>query len=112
MYNTFITIYINNFKIGLTIVDLVNVKIKLNNAKFDNTEWKALGLALGLQIGTLNVIEKDHPNNTNGCHDECLSKWLQRADDVDKCHGVPTYSSLADALDKINLKDVADKIRK
>ena len=88
------------------------MKIKLNIAKFDNTEWKALGLALGLQMRTLNVIEKDHPNNTNGCHDECLTKWLQRADDVDTHHGVPTYSSLADALDKINQKDVADKICK
>lgn len=88
------------------------MKRKLQNANFDNTMWRVLGLELGLQQGTLNVIENNHPRDTDRCHVECLTKWLQRADDVDKCHGVPTYKSLAAALDKINRKDVADKIRK
>ena len=71
-----------------------------------------LGQELGLRQGTLNVIEKDCPRDTDRCHDVCLTKWLERADDVDTCHGVPKYCSLADALDKINQKDVADKLRK
>ena len=88
------------------------MKENLQNANFDNTKWRELGLQLGLRQGTLNVIENNHPRDTDRCHDECLTKWLERADNVDKCHGVPTYSSLADALDMINQKDVTDKIRK
>ena len=88
------------------------MKIILKEADFDNTNWRMLGQELGLQQGTLNVIEKNHQKDTDRCHDECLTKWLQRADNVDKCHGVPKYCSLADALDKINQKDVADKLRK
>ena len=88
------------------------VKERLRNAHFGNDMWKELGLELGLRQGTLNVIENNQSRNADRCHDECLTKWLQRADDVDKCLGVPTYRSLADALVKINRKDVADKIRK
>ena len=88
------------------------MKENLQNANFDNTKWRELGLQLGLRQGTLNVIENNHPRDTDRCHDECLTKWLERADNVDKCHGVPTYSSLADALHMINQKDVTDKIRK
>ena len=88
------------------------MKERLRNACFGNDMWKELGLELGLQPGTLGVIENNHSRNADRCHDECLTKWLQRADNVDKCHGVPTYSSLADALDEISRKDVADKIRK
>ena len=89
-----------------------DVKIFLKEADFDNTNWRVLGQELGLRQGTLNVIEKDCPRDTDRCHDVCLTKWLERADDVDTCHGVPKYCSLADALDKINQKDVADKLRK
>lgn len=86
--------------------------LKLKEADFDNCNWRVLGHELGLRQGTLNVIETNYPRDTNRCHDECLIKWLQRADDVDTCHGVPTYSSLADALDSIDQKNVVDKIRK
>ena len=39
-------------------------------------KWKNLGLALGLDSTTLEVIEKDHPCNTDDCFAELLKKWL------------------------------------
>ena len=104
----------DTFKIVLATTDLRlrDVKTKLKEAGFGNAKWRKLGEELGLRKGTLDVIETNHPRDADRCCEECLEKWLQRADDVDKCHGMPTYSSLADALDKIDQKDVADKIRK
>ena len=101
----------NTFEIELTIGDLRSVKENLKKAYFDNSNWKALGQQLGLQQRTLNVIDCNNPKNTDECYDECLTKWLQRADDVDK-YGIPKYSSLAAALDKMDMKDVANEIRK
>ena len=88
-----------------------DVLTKLREADYDNANWRKLGLELGLHERTLNVIDRDHPNNTDGCHTESLTRWLKRADDVDK-QGKPTYNVLATALYNIGLKDEADYIRK
>ena len=106
---TLIIVYLDT---ELSTTDLRDVKIKLRNAAFDNTEWRKLGEELGLRKGTMNVISKNNPGDTERCYTECLTKWLERADDVDDCHGKPTLRLLADALDNINLTQVADKIRK
>ena len=85
---------------------------KLRKARFDNANyWRKLGQNLGLRAGTLNVFEQNYPRDVDRCLDECLTKWLQRADDVDD-YGKPTYNVLTDALDKIDLKAAADSIRK
>ena len=39
-------------------------------------KWKNLGLALGFDSTTLEVIEKDHPRDTDGCFTEVLKEWL------------------------------------
>ena len=85
---------------------------KLRDASFSNANWRELGLKLGLRPGTLAVIDQQNQKDPNRCHTECLTKWLQRADDVDD-YGKPTYNVLADALDKVDdQKDQADYIRK
>ena len=84
---------------------------KLRKADYDNTNWRMLGLELGLYERRLNVIEQNYPRDADRCHTECLTRWLKRADDVDK-QGKPTYNVLADALDNIGLIDEADYIRK
>ena len=83
---------------------------KLRNAGFDSN-WRELGQNLGLRPGTLNVIEQNYPKSADRCLDECVTKWLQRADDVDT-KGMPTYDVLADALVASNQKAAADSIRK
>ena len=87
------------------------MKTKLKGASFDNAKWRELGQKMGLRPGTLNVIEQNYPKDANRCLDECLTKWLDRADDVDD-KGMPTYNVLATALDNIGQKAQADDIRK
>ena len=84
---------------------------KLKYADFDNTKWRALGLKLGLKPGTCNVIDLSNQKDADRCLDECLVKWLQRADNVEN-KGMPTYDVLATALDNIGQKASADYIRK
>ena len=90
---------------------MIDVIIKLEEADYDITHWKELGLHLGLKQRTLNVIDYDNPRNAKGCHAECLIKWLERVDDVYR-QGEPTYNVLADALDAIGQKAEAKYIRK
>ena len=97
--------------IGLGIQDLNDVLTKLRNADYDNTKWRKLGLELGLRAGTLAVIDQNYPRDADRCLDECLTKWLQRADNVDE-YGMPTYNVLATALYNIDQKASAAYIRK
>ena len=40
------------------------------------TKWKDIGIELGLQTATLNIIEKDHPLDSVECFKKALNKWL------------------------------------
>ena len=77
-----------------------------------NGDWEGLGLELGLyKQPTLSNIQ--HSYRTEGGEAalrECLATWLQRADAVDK-YGGATYVSLANAVERLNQKAVADYIR-
>ena len=85
---------------------------ELNNARFDNTEWRDLGGTLGLYDRTLNTINANERGDVNGCFRKCLAMWLQRADDVDTV-GKPSWISLVKALKKrTNWKAQAEYISK
>ena len=68
-----------------------------------------LGLKLGLKKNTLDAIETNYPRDAHRCLIECLSKWLERADDVDSKGGA-TWDSLSDALRSMDEIAVADKL--
>ena len=69
-----------------------------------------LGLKLGLKKkNTLDVIEANNPRDVSRCLIECLSKWLERADDVDSKGGA-SWDSLSVALRSMNEIAVADKL--
>ena len=68
-----------------------------------------LGLTLGLLQSTLSSIQADHPRSVSRCLIECLTKWLNRSDNVDSV-GPPTWNSLANGL-QIILKDHASAER-
>ena len=70
-----------------------------------------LGLKLGLKKTTLDTIRANHPQDTRQCLIECLSKWLERADDVDSKGGA-TWDLLSVALRSMNENAVADKLDK
>ena len=80
-------------------------------AGFSGSEWKCLGLALGLNRTTLEAIEANHPGDEQRCLRECLVKWLKRADGIFAIRR-PTMTSLCDALDIIDERAVAAYISK
>ena len=95
----------------MKIDDLRDVKKNLKDANFDETAWKNLGSELGLHPNTLAKIEANARGDVESCFTECLSKWLRRADDVDKRGGRPTYNSLLAALEQVpESKTVADDL--
>ena len=64
------------------------------------TEWRMLGLRLGLISGQLDIIEVDYRYAGERLH-QVLLKWLRRCYNQDK-YGPPTWSRLADAIEQIN----------
>uniref|UniRef100_A0A1X7V1F3 Death domain-containing protein n=1 Tax=Amphimedon queenslandica TaxID=400682 RepID=A0A1X7V1F3_AMPQE len=90
-------------------IDLVDVLDLLKRCGFPEVKWYQLGLRLRLRKDTLDVIEKNHPNDVSRCMTECLSQWLSRADDVDS-RGGANLDSLSDALRSMNETAVAEKL--
>ncbi|XP_019852724.1 PREDICTED: uncharacterized protein LOC109582449 [Amphimedon queenslandica] len=93
----------------LQITDLAEVLRLLSRHGFSGVSYYTLGLYLGLSPATLDVITRNNEKNTESCLRECLTKWLQKADDVQK-KGGPTVSSLVSALKELNDNAIADGI--
>ena len=93
------------------IQELNDVLELLKKCGFSETRWFELGLALGLSKTTLDTIRANHPQDTHQCLIECLSKWLERADDVDSKGGA-TWDSLSTGLRSINEVAVAHMLDK
>ena len=94
----------------LDVNDLQNVSQALKGAYFPSDKWSSLGLNLGLQQPTLTTIEANHKGDVERCLRECLTEWLNQADNVNE-NGGPTLDSLAGALMKIKQNAAAGKIK-
>ena len=57
----------------------------------------------------MRVIEAQHRGNIGRCLSECLTKWLEKADDVQK-KGDPTIYSLVSVLRELGENGVAEGI--
>ena len=90
------------------LVDIIDI---LEKCSFPESRWDELGLRLGLLKTTLDTIERNHPGDVSRCLNECLTRWLRRADNVDS-RGGATYDSLSDAIRSMNENAVADKLDK
>ena len=53
-----------------------------------------LGLNLGIDNTTLEIIQSDNPRNIQDCHQKMLSTWLRK--------GGANRNTLIQALDKMN----------
>ncbi|XP_019854803.1 PREDICTED: uncharacterized protein LOC109583780 [Amphimedon queenslandica] len=69
-----------------------------------------LGFYLGLSSPTLDVIAKNNKGDNESCLRECLTKWLEKADDVQETRGGPTIYSLISALRELGENEVAEGI--
>ena len=104
-------IILSNFMVShsaLTITNLNEVLNVLKEANYPDRKWVELGLQLGLYYNTLGNIGADFPG-VHERHRECLAKWLQRIDSVNKKGGA-NWSALADAVEKTDQKMVATYI--
>ena len=72
-------------------------------------DWKRLGLTLGLLYNTLTCIETHRHYKQDDCIKDMLSAWLQQKDNVTQT-GVPSWSVLRGALQKIGEHELADRI--
>lgn len=81
------------------ITSLDEIVDVLENNHFRKSEWKRLGLSLGLYHPTLECIDKKYREDPHLCFQECLACWLYRQDKVQKkgC----TWESLASAVQNI-----------
>ena len=77
---------------------------------FPKDKWKDFGLKAGLYAPTLSVIGDTHKGDSEKCFKRCLSLWLERADNVNG-KGKPTWQRLADILEEMDNKALADEIR-
>ena len=97
-----LSLFISLFASGITDLDAILNWLVL----FPKDKWKDFGLEAGLYAPTLSAIEGD----SEECFSRCLSLWLERADNVDG-KGKPTWQRLADILEEMGNKALADEIR-
>ena len=95
----------HSFVLLTAVKDLKHVFPVVHNLN----EWKRLGIQLGLLFPTLKKIDREQHGRINDCIMEMLSAWLQQEDIVSQ-EGIPSWSTLKDALNKIGEKELADKI--
>ena len=83
----------------------------MNESHFPYSKWSELGLELGLHQSTLDEIRAEFGTSVSSCLRECLTRWLNKQDNIMRRSGV-NYNSLADALITIGEKAVAENISK
>ena len=79
----------------------------LRNNKFPNREWKDLGCLLGLDDATLDDLDEEF-GTLKERFEKCMHTWL-KGEGTEK--QAKTWKTLANALDRMGQKKVADKIR-
>ena len=94
----------------IDVSNLIDVIQALRQVYFPNDRWSSLGLELGLLQPTLSTIYAKHRGDPDSCLQDCLNRWLSKADNVDKSGG-PTWDSLGRALKNIGQGFAADKIK-
>ena len=78
------------------------------------TDWRSLGLELGLRYRTLQDIQQKNPGENSkqasaACQMDMLKCWLDGEDDVTQCGG-PTWQQLANSLKRLEQDSLARDI--
>ncbi|XP_019860511.1 PREDICTED: uncharacterized protein LOC109588841 [Amphimedon queenslandica] len=77
----------------LDTTNLIDVHKALQDHNFNENNWRALCLYLGLYVNRLDIIEENH-HSVDRCLQECLKFWLSQADGAKS----PTWFSLIVAM--------------
>ena len=108
--NNFFHFIDSGFSQALDVCHLDDILTDLKEGYYYSSNWKELGLKLGLYDNTLSAIESSSSSDVDDCLRKCIAKWLQRADFVDD-KGMPTWSTLVNALEQCGSgKPTADHI--
>ena len=75
------------------------------------TDWKSLGLELGLHFSTLEAIKIEERCRVRKCMMRMLVAWLKKTDNVSSCHG-PSWQQLIESLRAIEENSLADDIER
>ena len=75
----------------------------------DLNDWKELGLQLGLLYPTLERLDREQRGRISGCRIDMLTAWLEQQDNISQ-RGVPSWSVLRAALQRIGEHELADRI--
>lgn len=78
----------------------------LERNDFPNSYWKELGRQLGLDDATLDDIDEEY-GSLKKRFKKCMHTWLKGENQKQ----AKTWKTLADALDRMEQKKVAEKIR-
>uniref|UniRef100_A0A1X7VLD9 Death domain-containing protein n=1 Tax=Amphimedon queenslandica TaxID=400682 RepID=A0A1X7VLD9_AMPQE len=96
--------------LAVNICDLDQILTDMKERHFPNESWFDLGLKLGLYHGTLKDIRLNFSKEGSYvCLRECLAKWLERTDGVDK-EGGANWTTLVNCLKEYH-KNSAEHIR-
>ena len=79
----------------------------LERNDFPDIFWKELGRQLGLDDATLNDIDEEY-GTLKKRFKKCMHTWLKGGNSEKQ---VKTWKTLADALDRVGQRKIADKIR-
>ena len=93
---------------SLSTVDADNHR-EVIEAVHELTDWRKLGVQLGLYYSTLEKIRSQQCDNIDDCKMDMLSTWLRQQDDVSQ-RGVPSWSMLQAALRKMGENELASRI--
>ena len=77
----------------------------------DITDWKRLGLELGLHYPTLTDIERYRREKPDDCKMDMLSAWLKQQDNVPQS-GDPSWQMLQAALRRMGENKLSYKIKR
>lgn len=72
--------YIILINLHFTFLETIPIELYLNSLfiKSYATQWRDIGLVLGMNDTVLDVIATDHPNSVWDCCKVMLSRWLQK----------------------------------
>lgn len=102
--------FVTNFHFTIGSKDLDKVIKGLQRLQFAFSEWRELGLQLGLYDSTIKDIDEECRGVPKKCLPECLAAWLREEDKV-RDKGAPSWTALAQGMDDIGNHRIAAEIR-